>query len=475
MSDRIRVLIAAAGEEKRLSAYRGENLLDALAGSGLAPDTFGRCANAGSCGGCLVRFQGAAPLPGSADRVKLTAAQLREGFRLACCARLKEDCKIELHFKTNKTDTVTGCSVTKARPRRRPEEKERAYAAVDVGTTTVAAELIAVRDGAVLDTAAFLNPQRVYGADVMSRVLAAGEGRGERMRRMLIGRLEEKLGAFARKPEYVVAVANTVMGHILLGLDPSGLGSAPFTPVSLGTERFELAGVPAFLLPGASAFIGGDITAGLIACGFAKRKRPALFLDLGTNGELVLGTGEKMLATAVAAGPAFESAPQEGGFGADRMAAIAALLREGLLQADGLLKEPYFTDGVKRCGVRICRQDIRSFQMAKAAVLSGIRLLLREYGIAAGEVERVYLAGGFGHYLKPEDAFQTGLLPEEFTDRTVAAGNTALEGAALLGEGGREEETRRLLAAVRPLNLAREEAFGGIYLDSLRLEKTKGY
>lgn len=313
-------------------------------------------------------------------------------------------------------------------------------AAVDIGTTTVAMQLRSLRDGSVLDTFTCLNPQGKYGADVLSRIEAAEDAqRKKAMCREIrdalktgILQFQRTLTGAAMEIFGIVIAANTTMVHLLMDLDVSRMGKAPFLPETLSEIRTSLFGIPALILPGLSAFVGADIFAGIHALSMQKRQEITLLLDLGTNGEMVLGNRERLIATAAAAGPAFEGNADD--YGTDLMALAARLLDEGLLDETGMLADPYFEEGIDIGGVRLTQGYIRQLQMAKAAICTGIRILCEKYGISSfQQIDKVFLAGGMGYYLSPEAAARIGLLPAELAGKTVAVGNAALEGAFLYG------------------------------------------
>lgn len=336
---------------------------------------------------------------------------------------------------------------------------------------------------------------------------------------------------------------NTAMEHLLLGLDVSSLGRVPFLPVEKGLQSITAArlfagmeelrenllmadgrafsDMPVYVAPCMSAFVGGDIVAGLYALGVLAAKAPkgrekskkaektglaeeteklsgnrepekengserhaALLIDLGTNGEMAITDGQRMIVTATAAGPAFEGDGTM--MGTDRIALTAQLLRRGILDETGLMAEPYFTEGVriegaKEAAVRgreiknycyFTQKDVRGLQMAKAAIRAGVEILWEEMGRPG--IEKVFLAGGFGYYLDVEAAVAVGLLPAYMRGRVQAAGNTSLAGAYELGRDLCEKrldaaalEERTCLAESR--NLAETERFEGLYLKYMNL------
>lgn len=355
-------------------------------------------------------------------------------------------------------------------------------AVADIGTTTIAMLLYNV-DGSVEDRFAEVNPQVVYGADVLSRIKAAEKpSAAVQMCESVRNALGKGLQKFQKKlvpgEELCLTVAaNTTMTYLLMGWDTAELGRAPFEASRLSGAETELDGIRCFVLPGFSAFVGGDILAGCQACGMAGREEITLLIDLGTNGELLLGNRHRRIACATAAGPAFEGGVNRGIWGADMIRFLAVLRRNGILDETGLLAEPYFDRGIRIGNVRITREAVRSVQLAKAAVAAGIKILLEKYGISGEEVDRVVLAGGFGYYLNPEDAARIGLLPSAFVTRTVAGGNTALSGALWAGRellsSGWESVREKLEGYKRNteiLNLAMETGFEEEYIRCMALE-----
>lgn len=342
------------------------------------------------------------------------------------------------------------------------EETDGNMVAVDLGTTTIAMQLRSC-EGTVLDVYTCVNPQRKYGADVLSRITAAEEeSKRVEMRVLVRGVLKEGLSRFNGVKKMVIA-GNTTMIHLLMGFDTSGLGRSPFTPYSLEEVHTEMFGVETVILPGVSVFVGGDITAGIYALSMDRQEKVCLLIDLGTNGEMVLGNRHKMFATATAAGPAFEG--NADCFGADLMDLTKHLLEQGILDETGLLSEPYFDEGISIGGVKITQQYIRQLQMAKAAICTGIEVLCRKYGIKDyKEIEQVFLAGGMGYYLNPQAAAAIGLMPQALAEKTIAVGNSALEGAYLYGTYKLDK-----LQQIQDFNLAEEEDFGTKYIEHMNL------
>jgi len=352
----------------------------------------------------------------------------------------------------------------------------RRLVTVDIGTTTVAMQLHAP-DGSVEDYFAQVNPQTKYGADVLSRIEAAGDSAiAEDLQTLIHQVLKQGFDRFKAvlKDEetlWAVIAANTTMVYLLMGYSARELGQAPFIASYLGHVLTQIEGVECLICPGLSAFVGGDILAGMIACNMWDADETTLLIDLGTNGEMVLGNRERMIACSTAAGPAFEGGVNRGIWGADMIRLLAKLLQESIMDETGLLADSYFDTGVRVGDVCVTQQSIRAVQLAKGAIRAGIEILAQEYGIDLAGIDRVVLAGGFGYYLNPEAAAQIGLLPGELVGKTIAGGNTALAGVLKLGcdylcrgEACFEEYDRE---RVHVLNLAQRPEFEELYLGYL--------
>ena len=367
--------------------------------------------------------------------------------------------------------------------------------AYDLGTTTVVATLLDLSTGTPVAVASMLNKQQPFGADVISRISAT------MMDPEALGRLrllaQETLAELTREVcdtidplnVYEVALAgNATMTQLILGIDPEPLVVAPFIMASaifpdvaaseLGIEIHPRA--KAFLMPSLGAYVGGDIISGALASGMDRDKRLRLFIDVGTNCEIILGDGEKILATAAPAGPAFEAAsikcgvraapgaietvkivdgevvlgtidgePAIGICGSGLVDACAVLVDAGLLDNSGRfvtnelaaqISPTLATRLIERDGERIfvlegdiflSQRDVRELQFAKAAIATGWALLLEEFNVQDSDVQQVLLAGSFGSYLSPASAVRIGLVPKLPTLRIVSAGNVAGEGAKM--------------------------------------------
>lgn len=456
------------------------------------------CGGSGTCGKCLVKVK--------------TGQETRNV--LACQTQICDDMCIILESESQMAVAENGACM------HYPADGVHTLAAAcDIGTTTVVCHLLDGRSGERLATVSAPNAQRVFGADVVSRIQASADGMLGQMHNAVIEQLNGMLSELCetagvgRKIDYLAAAGNTVMCHILAGLAPDSIGTAPFTPQSLFGEEMDGAAIglehidKVYIAPAAAGYVGGDITAGMLSIGMdtmeTKSNEPVdkravsnepdrgerLFVDIGTNGEIVLGSNGDYLCCAAAAGPAFEGAQitlgmpactgavskvwlengriqvsvigggeAEGICGSGLVDALAVFLKAGLMDATGCVTEkseagqPYdLYIGVQGEGaciyltdkVYVTQADIRQMQMAKAAIAAGIQILLKERGIPDSQVGELVLAGGFGSFLDLENAAAVGLIPKNLLPIARSVGNAAGEGAvsAALSIQAREKLT----------------------------------
>lgn len=402
------------------------------------------------CGRCKVRFESNAPLPDAIERKLLTPDELRDGVRLACRTNPKPSARVSILFG-NKTEIVT-----KSKAIEESLMPERDVVAIDLGTSTVA---FSYWDSKQKKERLYKadNPQIKYGSDVISRIDATKRlGRdviSNELCEFLYEGLKEVSGGATQKDVPVYIGGNTIMLHVLAGEDASGLGAYPFTPVFLDEKKITYKDVTFTLLPGISAFVGADITAGLISEGILPvnfKSKGRLFVDLGTNAELALCTGEKIYCTACAAGSAFST---DAGVGSEGISALAGLLKEGKVDRTGLLLDE---------SAPITQKDIRDIQLAKAAVATGIEILLKKSGFDYNDIASISIAGGFGFYLNVDDAASIGLIPKELKEKTYASGNTCLHGSLIYDKV--EKELKDFRESFVPIESALEEGFDDLFM-----------
>ena len=336
---------------------------------------------------------------------------------------------------TKGLSALTASFHTRELPADEKKKVQTGFIIVDIGTTTIAMELYDFQGGKCAQYVC-ANPQRIFGSDVLSRISAAeNKMNALQMQRQLKEVLCQGISYFESEHEPVEEIyvsGNTTMLYFLLGKDVSPLGVAPFVTDALSMETFMLEGKNVYTLPGISAFVGSDVLSGMLALGMDRKEKLSLFIDLGTNGEMILGNRDKLICTSVAAGPAFDMAVSEHdiAWGADIIRLVSVLIHRGIVDETGLLCEEYFEEGVTIGGIKITQDYLHKLLLAKAAVAAGISVLAKEYGLTdLGEITRVYVAGGMGFSMDEEAAIRIGMFPKQFRGKTVTVGNTSLAGA----------------------------------------------
>ncbi len=519
----ISVTINEYGKTKTLFARSGRLLKDLLKKEGI--DVSFPCGGQGSCGGCRIRFAKGAPEATSLDRAFIGERDIEQGYRLLCRAVVTGDCEINL-ASINEEDMAileSGLKIDRSFDGKRAIESRFAIA-VDLGTTTIAAALVEKNGDEfnVVKTGSCVNHQRKYGADVVSRISAAEDVKALKdMSALAVSDIhalvkellewDDKITIPRENVTFITIAGNTTMENLFAGRDVSWLGRYPYTPprFGLGYERMEAD--PFFIvMPGISAFVGADIVSGIYYLRSAGyRTNNALFIDLGTNGEMVYADGEKMKVTSTAAGPVFEAGGISCGVpsipgaichvklvqdgddfccsyetigdkepiglcGTGVLELVSEAVRVGLVDATGLLNDRYFDEGFPVTddgNVRLTQQDVRNVQLGKAAIYTGAVALLE------GKIpDVVYLAGGFGSHLDPECIRNLRMFPGEFDGKIVPVGNTSLMGAisfskrALKAEAELEaakDELELLAKKAKVVELATRDEFDKEYIEAM--------
>jgi len=523
------------------------------------------CGGRGTCGKCKVRVIRGGADAETADHRQLRPAEIADGWRLSCQARIYQDmtCEVPQLLRVPKAatmglgrlvildpnvrkvylelseptmedqrsdvarlrdaltkeghDMVAGVAVLRTLPTVFREAGFRVTAvlggdqliaveagdttgecygvAFDVGTTTLVGTLMNLRTGMAASVLSTLNGQAPFGADVISRI-SHGMNGPEAIQELqaavagtmntILAELYQETGVTPEQTYEAVVVGNVTMLHLLFGIDPTHLSMSPFTPAFMDQLTVEAREIGLQIhphgyiqtLPALGAYVGADIVAGVLATGVAREDKLRVFVDVGTNGEIVLGSAQRALATAAPAGPAFEGSqikcgmratvgaiegvtlgdrvelqiiggdvPAEGICGSGLVDAVAQLLLAGLLDHSGRFKKPEDVpdhplrdrlidiDGMRAFlladGVYLTQRDIRELQFAKGSIATGIKVLMDILGVTAEDLDEVLLGGSFGSYLNPESAKIIGLVPPVDVDRIIAVGNSAGEGAKI--------------------------------------------
>ena len=459
------------------------------------------CGGHAGCAGCRVRVTGGTPPPDEDQAAVLTAAELADGWRLAC--RCVADRDLVLQVEQWETVVLADRSPLAFAPR------EGLGIAVDLGTTTIVAQLLDRQSGRVLAVCSAVNPGTAWGSDVISRMQAACDCA---TRRQLVTTLRRAVGALVtgladaahtgtRQVESIVIAGNTVMHHLFCDIDLTPLSRAPFEPAEPEARRlcarelgWTVTGDPLVrFLPCLGGFVGSDTLCGILATRMMEREQPILLIDLGTNGEIVVGNRERALCASTAAGPAFEGgrigmgmrastgaisevglaggrfrcqvignvAPR-GICGSGLVDAVACGLDAGWIEASGRLTSGAGTLEII-APVHLSQQDIRQLQLAKAAIAAGTRILLDRFGLTNAAEVPIFLAGAFGNYVNRASARRIGLVcaPDA---RLHPAGNTSLIGAKLALLADQDDDFGVLGTRIEHVPLASDPAFQEIFI-----------
>lgn len=520
-------------QKKTMTVPEGTTILAAEQMAGLEPDA--PCGGNGKCGKC---------------RVEIVEGK-KTGVVLACQTLVDSDMKVDtmiqakvqkilVNGKTRQVPVDPGITRTGA-----DADRPSFLMAFDIGTTTVVGYLLDARDGHEAGVVSMMNPQHQFGADVISRANYVLENGGDQMRKVIVDALNQMIGKACRdagiQREDVIQVSivgNTCMHHLFLGISPDSLVHAPYVPavkdgMILPPEKTGLKLNPegrVVILPNIAGFVGADTVGCMLCVAFDQLEDMTLMIDIGTNGELVMGNKDKMVTTSTAAGPAFEGAKIECGMrgskgavshlsvkdghmvmevvdgakpigicGSGLIDILAFMIRYGFVDNyGGLCDADDLEDPVAKAEswrlqdvngkpafvlfpagetgndapVYLSQKDIREVQLAKGAIAAGIQIMTEKLGIKPGDIRQVFLAGAFGNYMDAANACEIGLIPYELKDRIIPIGNAAGEGSKLACLN--QEEYRyacKMAKEAEFIELATESEFQDVFVDQLEFAR----
>ena len=457
------------------------------------------------------------------DLVRLEEALVPEGFAVTTSLNVMRQLpKVLRKEGWQVTAVVVGQELVSVEP---GDTTDRSYGlAFDIGTTTVVGMLMDLNNGTPAAVHSTLNGQAVYGADVIARIshtMLNEAGLGQLQEKIiqslnqLVGQLLAEAAVSPNEVYEVTVAGNATMQHLLLGIDPEAIGVTPFIPVTDDVVRVTakeigldiLPQAKIYCLPHLGAYVGADLVAGLLATGLARSEGVRLLVDVGTNGEIILGSAKRTVATAAPAGPAFEGAQIKDGMrasegaieavtitqdsvklqvigdvlpiglcGSGLLDAVAQLRLVGLLNASGRFIKT--EQAAKQYGAEIAnrlitnedggrafvlawpeesghgkpvvltQRDIRELQFAKGSIAGGIEVVMKELGVTPDDLVEIYLAGSFGNYINPQSARIIGLVPSIPVERIKAVGNAAGEGAKIALLSFRERQVAQSLPQI---------------------------
>ncbi len=520
-------------DDREISIHEGATLLDAAREAGIILTT--PCGGKGLCGKCAVQFYP------SGQQI------------LACQHRVHSDLVVmvppESRFYEHKIlahGVAPGAEIHPTvfqKYRQMAGESGVFGIAVDIGTTTVVTQLVDMADGRCLASQAVLNPQMRFGDDVVSRISYAQTPQHlAELHKVIIDCINQAIQQLCRRAGIdatdiyeACIVGNTTMNHTFLQLPVEQLGQAPYRAWSVDAHDVPPGQLQIHMNPAGNihcveniaGFVGADTTAGALAVDMDGIEDRVLFVDIGTNGEIVLGTRTRLYAASCAAGPALEGArirhgsraadgaveavvaneddvdldvigsiPPRSICGSGLIDAVAVLLDLGIIDATGrfadrrtlkdTLSEPLFSRLLESNGqpafclafdrhtsqpaVVLTQRDVREVQLAKAAIRAGIQILLDRFGMTDSDLDRILLAGAFGNYIRPASAVRIGLLPNVPLDRIQSVGNAAAAGAQILLISDEcRDRAARLARRIQYLEIAHQEAFADLFADAMLL------
>lgn len=454
---------------ERYAANQNERLSDVIRRAGKALTM--PCGGRGTCGKCRVHVNGEEAL--------------------ACEYEVVADVTVVLPEK-ERIVSETGAGETFS-------ETDCMALALDIGTTTLALALVSLDERQIVRVVTETNPQRSFGADVMSRIAYSKEHGVTGLQLGIVTAVNailQSLGTASTDTMYVAG--NTTMLHLFFGVDPSSMGAAPYIPVFLEGRTVSGAslGIPRVKnvtsLPSAAAFVGADLTAGLYYVGMPDRGKHRLLIDLGTNAEILLFSSESVVCTAAAAGPCFEGAniscgmsaspgaiyaygddgyktiqgaPAKGVCGTGLVDLISFLLKKGIIDETGYMEERFEVAP----GVTLTQGDVRQYQLAKSAVRAALETLLQKQGLSFDAIDKLYISGGFAAKINIDSAVATGLLPSALRNRCIAVNNSSLLGTVkALCEAA---DLSSLTAKMNYVDLSADAVFSDFFIDYMSFEE----
>lgn len=454
--------------EKTLYAHGGEPLSDVLKREGIIHEH--PCGGKGACKKCELLVNGKT--------------------ELSCQYKIHSDIAVSIPKVTDAASTTT----------QKASDKKPYALVLDLGSTTLVLALIS-SDGSIIDTKTEINPQRTFGADVISRIEYCKKASYKPLQSAIIKKLNDMTEEFNLNESLPLFVAgNTVMLHLFFGKDPTSIGVAPYTPKFLSSLEYDgdklgLYGVSrAISLPSISSFVGADIVSGLSILPPPKNNKYNILIDLGTNAEIVLFSNDKILCTSAAAGPSFEGANISFGMsalegalcsfyldeqgnktvktvngkecigicGTGLIDVVASLLQNELIDSTGYLDGDIFNITDK---VSINTDDVRNLALAKSAICSALITLMENEGVNSRDIDTLFISGGFSTMINVRNATYIGLIPSALADRCIPINNSSLLGA--IDHAVSRQDLSCITSKAKYIDLATSERFSSLFIKNL--------
>lgn len=480
------------------------------------------CNQRGLCGKCNVKATGYL-----SDILEIEKEYIKQGERLACCAKVLGDAYIELLEEESEMKSKTEGKTRDVSIKNKYEKENSFGVSVDLGTTGISAYLVDLKSGKILSKSSNVNPQTEYGGDVLSRVsfstsipdgcIVLKDSIVKGINNLINSLIENSVRKVKNEDIYKVTVSgNTIMLHMLFGISARGLSVSPYTPeftcclyLSKDVIDFNVnKKAEVILLPSVSAYVGADIVSGIINCEIHKKQSKTLFIDIGTNGEIALSINGKIYATAAAAGPAFEgmniecgsravkgaidsfeilddvkyttieNSPAKSVCGSGIIDIASEMVKNKIILKTGRINKKlsslksiniYDKKVEITKDVYVTQEDIRNIQLAKGAISCGVKMLLKECNEKIENIDEFIIAGSFGYHLREESLRTLGIIPSGFSGKVSFVGNVSLEGARLsLINDNILEEMNGIKDEIVPIELSHRDDFQKEFIGELR-------
>ena len=502
----MKIIIKAENKTFEFSADKGTLISELLQSAGFFMEH--PCAGRGTCGKCRVRAKGKLSKPTKAELKLLSQKNLKAGFRLSCQTKILGDAEIAIVSRTVFTDKI----FEGAYPLR--ELKGPFGIAIDLGTTTVAAFLVTLKDGLIHKGNAVLNQQSALGAEVISRMESSHQSKSKELKKLAEASIQEAVsGLGLEESQYqdvkrAIVVGNSAMHHLFLGFPVESLMKLPFQPVEREARKVYIRilnqEIETWVPPLIGGFVGSDALACLIYLGFATRRKRIAAIDLGTNGEVMVTDGNKIVVASTAAGPAFEGVNIECGMRASKGAICSVSIAEksqtgvsaslelevigggkpkgiagsGLLSLVNFFRKEGKIDSTGRLEsgrifltetVYLSQSDVREVQKAKSAVRAAFEVLLERLNLKDEDLEEMILTGSFGARINVRDALELGLIPEIPQERIKVIANAAGMGAGMMLARDAFEFACELAEKVEHIELFASQEFMDRFINNMRL------
>ncbi|MDD4185241.1 MAG: ASKHA domain-containing protein [Candidatus Methanomethylophilaceae archaeon] len=492
------VRVRFVSEGKTAEVEPGTTIAQAAAAAGVNINL--PCGGQGRCGKCSV-----------------TVGRDIKKRVLACQTRVEEDTDVTTQ-KVEERNKVVGVTDHRSIPVSDKTPVSRGHGlAIDIGTTTVAIEVVDMDNRLALYRATGVNRQRDRGEDVLARMQYSADGGTQELRGLVLSTINDLLHTFTEGTRDINAVCvsgNTAMTHLFLGVDPSPIREPPYIPIFVKAETTGKGSgldvspdAAVYTMPAISSYVGGDVVSDIIVAGMDLESGTSLLIDVGTNGEVALGNSEMMLTCSSSAGPAFEGSKTRSGMlaqlgaidgvriddgvvrytvigggepkgicGSGIIDLVAQMFAAGMIDRRGNLTEKADAkDGVFAVApnVVITQSEIMDIMLTKAAIYSAARTLVRSMGMGFSDLDKIYVAGGFGNFINLDSAITIGLFPDVDRSKYVYLGNASLGGAVnyLLSESARSR-TDEISYSATYLDLGSDPAFYDEYTSAQFLPHT---